>query len=448
MRYLKFILLFYAFNSIVINVTGQKNEYVKHLYTGWDAYTRGLIKLSDTTAVIFSDDDYFKVNSTSGEVYDNGVITGNYTHIRCVEKINDNILIGSSFATDPTVLMLDSNMNIIWSSILYDDVSSYGVNAMLPTNSSILAVGTGSEDNGTNFHTFISKLSFFGDTIWNVRQHYTGSTHLFFVDTLSDGKIIVSGSRNNHSMVQLIKDDGAVLWTFIDSSEIKFSISNQVVHSSDETKVYLIDNNLAIEIDVKNGQEISRKQLGFEVSDVITVGDSLVLCGAISVGSKQYPRIQIMNMNLDSLSSFTLYNDLYAGIGISNFYSHLVAQNDSSFLTIGIVNDSTAFPLFPLNTSIINGISFSAILSGNSDLISPEKLVSCFPNPSQKNFLITSENNIESVICYDQSGRMVNSIVLSVSRNSLEVQIENPGVYFLHVKTKNLEEVLQVVVVH
>ncbi|MFT6747308.1 MAG: hypothetical protein ACJAZ2_001658 [Glaciecola sp.] len=68
------------------------------------------------------------------------------------------------------------------------------------------------------------------------------------------------------------------------------------------------------------------------------------------------------------------------------------------------------------------------------------------PNPNFGTFVISSETLISSLKIYSQSGTIVKTITLSNTQNSIEVQLEKSGVYFVHVQSGNSTQVLKAVV--
>ncbi|MFT6747470.1 MAG: putative repeat protein (TIGR01451 family)/putative delta-60 repeat protein [Glaciecola sp.] len=82
---------------------------------------------------------------------------------------------------------------------------------------------------------------------------------------------------------------------------------------------------------------------------------------------------------------------------------------------------------------------------GDSDIQKLSFIIA--PNPNRGEFKIVGESRINALAIFDQAGRLVQAITPSNSQSSIEIQLDKSGVYFVHVQSGDVTEVLKAVVV-
>jgi uncharacterized repeat protein (TIGR01451 family) len=125
--------------------------------------------------------------------------------------------------------------------------------------------------------------------------------------------------------------------------------------------------------------------------------------------------------------------------------------NQKTNNTKGTEIKNKAFIYFDFNSAIITNevvtIVDNDFANVTSTKIAYTSNVVCYPNPNTGAFTISSESIINNVTIYDQAGRLVKAINSSNVQNSIDIQLEKSGVYFVHVQSGNDTQILKAVVV-
>ena len=152
------------------------------------------------------------------------------------------------------------------------------------------------------------------------------------------------------------------------------------------------------------------------------------------------------------------FDDIHLPDSVSNeagSHGHVVFEiQPKSPIAEGAVIENKTHIYFDYNPAVITNTVFNTAVTSlpvcaptSYDEVLIDGSIKVFPNPSSGSFTLISKITIDDFTIYDQSGRLVKAIDLSISQTSVDVQLEKAGVYFVHVKSKRTSHVLKVVVV-
>ena len=106
-----------------------------------------------------------------------------------------------------------------------------------------------------------------------------------------------------------------------------------------------------------------------------------------------------------------------------------------SGLTDGTIIENTAYIYFDFNTPISTNTSENLFseTAGFSELA--EETIQLYPNPSDKQVFVRSENNIEKVFLYDLNGMQVKTVSPNAKNTLIDVSDLESGIYITTVQT-------------
>jgi hypothetical protein len=106
-----------------------------------------------------------------------------------------------------------------------------------------------------------------------------------------------------------------------------------------------------------------------------------------------------------------------------------------SGLTDGTIIKNTAYIYFDFNTPIVTNTSENLFseTAGVDELV--DETIQLYPNPSDNQIFVRSENNIEQVSLYDLNGMLMKTVSPNAKNTSINVSDLKSGIYIATVQT-------------
>lgn len=132
--------------------------------------------------------------------------------------------------------------------------------------------------------------------------------------------------------------------------------------------------------------------------------------------------------------------DAFGGNQTTTTYKFLTANDKRSVIEF---DESRVIDTSDISTLVVNGRTSAEFLSSTADLSLNQSAFTLYPNPATDLLHITTEvgEDIESISIYNAAGQLEKKINHLIKWQSVSTENLPIGIYFLHIKTKNLETV-------
>lgn len=250
-----------------------------------------------------------------------------------------------------------------------------------------------------------------------------------FPDTSASWTILINYYDSNPPTPQWVYDHSrnvVVKDTLIDTlTYFKLGYSNDLMDTTYEfSRLYRIDS-LKVYFRENNGSEFLRYDFGMDIGDSIYTKygyySHLNSIDTVTIQSGQ----SLIRYNLSCLNCFYFTDDKWY-FGVGSAFAPFTDQHD--FAQISSFYYKGECYLFDV------GINYDSTLCTSANLLKVgennlESIFSIYPNPSNGNFTIETENNLNSSIeILDLNGKIIFTTTISSNQQEIELNVEN-GIY-------------------
>ncbi|MFC2100272.1 T9SS type A sorting domain-containing protein [Bacteroidota bacterium] len=368
--------------------------------------------------------DYYKING-NGDSLNHGNFDSLLDELNDITTHNGALFLGGVLNGDPTLVKLDMSYNTVWSTALFSQSFSAGVSAILPDGNDIYV--SGSYQSST---TFIGKLDSLGDTLWTSILPQTTFANLTSIIKLSDGNFLASGNLDDYPLAIKFNSNGDTLWTYTEYLFISFTKMSAFERSNKE--IVLVPTRKYIELD-STGQRIGETDFFNDFYDLYEQGDTVYLFGTHKdqqFGGNQYPYIQVINKNLDSLDSYIYTENIHPMV--RNRFSDVVPSCSGGFATSGLIRDSINVSA---NTWNIIAAQFNDTCNSTSGLENNVNnyIISLYPNPTNSQITLNSNEEIVGIVIYNLLGLQVLSRTINTNETQINLKHLPKGMYVVNI---------------
>lgn len=335
-----------------------------------------LTSLKNGNILITRGTDYFEVNGTTGDSLNTGTFKTDLSAIKSIVTDGDHIYLGGNGTGNAVLTKLDMNMDTVWNTHVLEASFSEGVAAILVDGTDIYV--SGSIQSST---PFIAKLNPQGDTIWTKKIPQSTFSNLSSIIKLKDGSFFACGNLDDYPIGIKFDALGSIEWTYSEILFISFTKSAAFERVLASEIVMLARNKLII-LDGRTGVKKSITSTNYDdFNDLKVVDDTVYFFGTHKTqqyGGNQEALVQVRNLNLDSLKSYTYTQNVVPTV--SNAFTKGLLLGGNKFACTGRLRDSSNVPAneWKLIAAKFNDNQISVGVNQNSNFIESP----VFPNPT------------------------------------------------------------------